>query len=163
MVWMDIDDQDIESYEYVRLFTTRSSTEKRDIEHKWETANAIHCFLLIALIKIKRLQQVWPLKLFAGGDIILIFHIVTPSVSHPSTWCVTFGTTVRGYKFNHLAINSTTVVAGKAGFNPASAATAVVEFMAKWSNLCPPTVQINKETFGYEHNKRKIQDTVKNH
>ena len=65
MVWMDIDDQDIESYEYVRLFTTRSSTEKRDIEHKWETANAIHCFLLIALIKIKRLQQVWPLKLFA--------------------------------------------------------------------------------------------------
>ena len=60
MVWMDIDDQDIESYEYVRLFTTRSWKEKRDIEHKWETANAIHCFLLIALIKIKRLQQVWP-------------------------------------------------------------------------------------------------------
>ena len=37
----------------------------------------------------------------------------------------------------HLAINSATAVAGKAGFTLASAATAVVEFIAKWSNLCP--------------------------
>ena len=44
----------------------------------------------------------------------------------------------------HLAINSTTAVAGKDGFTLASAATAVVEFMAKWSNLCPPTVQFRK-------------------
>ena len=83
MVWMDIDDQDIESYEYVRLFTTRSSTEKRDIEHKWETANAIHCFLLIALIKIKRLQQVRPLTkvicfciFFGGGGGILFISLI---------------------------------------------------------------------------------------
>ena len=48
--------------------------------------------------------------------------------------------TVRGYRFNHLAINSTTAVAGKAGFTLASAATAAVGFMAEWSNLCPPTV-----------------------
>ena len=41
---------------------------------------------------------------------------------------------------DHLAINSTTAVAVKAGFTLASAATAVVEFMVKWSNLCPPTV-----------------------
>ena len=40
-----------------------------------------------------------------------------------------------GDKKDHLAINSTTAVAGKAGFTLASAATAVVEFMAKWSNL----------------------------
>ena len=42
---------------------------------------------------------------------------------------------------DHLGINSTTAVAGKARFTLAS----VVEFMAKWSNLCPPTV-VNKET-----------------
>ena len=48
--------------------------------------------------------------------------------------------TVRGYKFNHLAINSTIAVAGKAGFTQASAATAVVEFMVRWSNLGPLTV-----------------------
>ena len=47
---------------------------------------------------------------------------------------------MRGYKYNHLAINSTTAVAGQAGFTLASAATAVVEFMVKWSNLCPLTV-----------------------
>ena len=35
--------------------------------------------------------------------------------------------TVRGYKFNHLDINSTTAVAGKAGITLASAATAVVK------------------------------------
>ena len=32
---------------------------------------------------------------------------------------------------NHLAINSTTSVAGKAGFTLASAATVTVQFMAK--------------------------------
>ena len=40
--------------------------------------------------------------------------------------------TVRRYKFNHLAMISTTAVAGKAGFTLDSATTAVVEFMAKW-------------------------------
>ena len=48
--------------------------------------------------------------------------------------------TVSGYNLDHLAINSTTAVAGQAGFTLASAATAVVEFMVKWSNLCPLTV-----------------------
>ena len=49
--------------------------------------------------------------------------------------------TLRCYKFNPLAINSKfTAETGKAGFTLASAATAVVEFMAKWSNLCPSTV-----------------------
>ena len=48
--------------------------------------------------------------------------------------------TVRGHKLDHLAINSTTAVAGKDGFTLASAATAVVEFMAKWLNLYPHTV-----------------------
>ena len=48
--------------------------------------------------------------------------------------------TVRGYKFNHLAINSISAVAGNAGFTLDSAATSVVEFMAMWSNLCPTTV-----------------------
>ena len=38
---------------------------------------------------------------------------------------------MRGYKFNHLAINSTTAVAGKSGFTLASPAAAVVESMAK--------------------------------
>ena len=55
-------------------------------------------------------------------------------------WC---GFTVRRYKFNHLAINASTAVAGKAGFtlaSAASAATAVVEFKAKFSNLCLLTV-----------------------
>ena len=36
---------------------------------------------------------------------------------------------MRGYKFNHLAINSTTTVAGKAGLTLASVATAVVELV----------------------------------
>ena len=48
--------------------------------------------------------------------------------------------TVGGHKLDHLAINSTIGVAGKAGFTLASAATALVEFMSKCSNLCPPTV-----------------------
>ena len=47
---------------------------------------------------------------------------------------------VRGYKFKHLAINSTTAVAAEVRVNPSLPATAVVEFMAKWSNLCPRTV-----------------------
>ena len=51
--------------------------------------------------------------------------------------------TVRGYKVNHLAINSITAVTGKDGFTLASAAIAVVEFMAKWSNVCPPTVKLS--------------------
>ena len=45
--------------------------------------------------------------------------------------------TLLGYKFNHLAINSTTAVTRKAGFTLTSVATAVVEFVVKWSNLCP--------------------------
>ena len=48
--------------------------------------------------------------------------------------------TVRRYKFNHLSINSTTAVAAEARVKPAFPATAVVECMAKWSNLCPRTV-----------------------
>ena len=37
--------------------------------------------------------------------------------------------------------NSTTAVDGKAGFTlQLVAATAVVGFVAEWSNLCPPTV-----------------------
>ena len=55
--------------------------------------------------------------------------------------------TVRGYKVNPLAINSTTAVAGKAGFTLASAATAVVEFMAKWLTLYPRTVSIGGTNF----------------
>jgi len=47
---------------------------------------------------------------------------------------------VRGYKFNHLATNSTVAVAAEARVNPALPATAVVEFKAKWSNLYPLTV-----------------------
>ena len=47
---------------------------------------------------------------------------------------------VRGYKFNHLAINSSTTVVGKAAFTLAAVAKSVVEFIAKWSNCCPPTV-----------------------
>ena len=50
--------------------------------------------------------------------------------------------TVRGHKLDHLAINSTTIVEGKAGFTLALAATAVVEFMAKWLNLYPRTVSL---------------------
>ena len=41
-----------------------------------------------------------------------------------------------------MAINSTTAIAGKAGFTLASAATTVVEFMVKWSNLCLPKVHV---------------------
>ena len=47
---------------------------------------------------------------------------------------------MRGYKVNHLAINSTTAVAAEARVNPALPATAVVEFMAKWLTLYPRTV-----------------------
>ena len=47
---------------------------------------------------------------------------------------------VRGYKFNHLAINSTTTVATEPRVNPALPATAVVEFMAKWSSVYLLTV-----------------------
>ena len=47
---------------------------------------------------------------------------------------------MRGHKLDHLATNSTIGVAGKAVFTLASAAIAVVEFMAKRSNLCPPKV-----------------------
>ena len=48
--------------------------------------------------------------------------------------------TVRGYKFNNLAINSSSVLAAEPRVDPALPVTAVVEFMAKWSNLCPRTV-----------------------
>ena len=50
---------------------------------------------------------------------------------------------MREHKLDRLAINSTTAVAGKAGFTLASAATEVVEFMANGSNLCPHTVRLN--------------------
>ena len=50
--------------------------------------------------------------------------------------------TVRGYKFNHLAINSTTAVATEARVNPALPATAVVK-MAKWhGTYCHPLLKI---------------------
>ena len=48
---------------------------------------------------------------------------------------------MRGYKFSHLAINSTTAVAAEARVKPTLPAIAVVEFMAKWSNLYPRTEQ----------------------
>ena len=48
--------------------------------------------------------------------------------------------TVRGHKLDHLAINSTTAMAGNVGCTLASLATAVVEFMAKRLNLYPRTV-----------------------
>ena len=48
---------------------------------------------------------------------------------------------MRGYKVNHLAINSTTAVAAEARVNPVLPATAVVEFMAKWLTLYPRTVR----------------------
>ena len=48
--------------------------------------------------------------------------------------------TVCGHKLDHLAINSTTAVAAEARVNPALPATTVVEFMAMWLNLYPPTV-----------------------
>ena len=56
---------------------------------------------------------------------------MAPYHTHMLKWESIIRYTVRGYKVNHLAINSTTAVAGKAGFTLASAATAVVEFMAK--------------------------------
>ena len=48
--------------------------------------------------------------------------------------------TVSGHKLDHLALNSTTAVTCKAGCTLASAATAVLEFMAKWLNLYLLTV-----------------------
>ena len=47
-------------------------------------------------------------------------------------------------KLDHLGINSTTAVAGKAGFTITLAAIAVVDFMATWLNLYPLTVRIVK-------------------
>ena len=44
---------------------------------------------------------------------------------------------------DHLDINSTTAVAGKAGFTLASTATSVVEFMTKWFDLHTLTVHVN--------------------
>ena len=52
-------------------------------------------------------------------------------------------TTVGGHKLDQLAINSTTAVAAEVRVNSALPATAVVEFMAKWFNLCPPTVRLS--------------------
>ena len=43
---------------------------------------------------------------------------------------ITLTCTVSGSKLNHLVLNSATAMAGKAGFTLASAATAIVEFMA---------------------------------
>ena len=47
---------------------------------------------------------------------------------------------MHGYKFNHLATNSTIAVAVEARVNLALPATAMVEFVAKWLNLQPRTV-----------------------
>ena len=41
--------------------------------------------------------------------------------------------------------NSTTAVAAEAGVSQALPAAAVVEFMAKWSDLCPGTVLCETE------------------
>ena len=41
---------------------------------------------------------------------------------------------MRGHKLDHLAINSTTAVAGKGGFTLVSAATVVVEFVSAYGN-----------------------------
>ena len=56
------------------------------------------------------------------------------------SWIFLGLSTVRRHKLDHLDINSTTAVAGNAGLTLTSAATAVVEYMAKWSNLCLRTV-----------------------
>ena len=48
--------------------------------------------------------------------------------------------TIGGHKLDHLAINSTRVVAAEVRVNPAYPATAVVEFMTKWLNLYLRTV-----------------------
>ena len=48
--------------------------------------------------------------------------------------------TMRRHKMDHLVINLITAVAGKARCTLPSPATAVVEFMAKWSNLYPRKV-----------------------
>ena len=47
---------------------------------------------------------------------------------------------MRRHKLEHLAINSTTAVAGEVRVSPALPATTVVEFMAIWSNVCFRTV-----------------------
>ena len=74
-----------------------------------------------------------------------LLDILTP-INHMvplnKKYCAELNTqrTVRGHKLDHLAINSTTAVAGKTGCTLASPATAVIEFMAKWLNLYPSTV-----------------------
>ena len=50
--------------------------------------------------------------------------------------------TLRKYKVNRLAINSTTALAAEARVNTAFPATPMVEFVAKWSNLCPRTASL---------------------
>ena len=44
--------------------------------------------------------------------------------------------------FHHIPA---TAMTAEARLNPALPATAVVDFMAKWSNLCPGTVLIQRE------------------
>ena len=58
--------------------------------------------------------------------------------------------TVSGHKLDNLAINSTTAVAAEARVNLALPATAVVEFMAKWLNLYPRTVQKVQISIGFD-------------
>ena len=53
-------------------------------------------------------------------------------------------------------------MAGKAGFTLALAATAVVEFMAKWSNLCPPTVRLLRNVLiKQDHQSKSIKQVTK--
>ena len=65
---------------------------------------------------------------------------------------------MRGYKFNHLATNSTVAVAAEARVNPALPATAVVEFKAKWSDLYLCTVH-PPWTFGFL---KRLEEAVVN-
>ena len=68
---------------------------------------------------------------------------------------------MRGHKLDHLAINSTTAVAGKAGFTLASAATAVVEFMAKWLTLYLRTVVL--EMYRILQNTKMLNELYRPH
>ena len=62
---------------------------------------------------------------------------------------------------DHLAVNSTTALAGKAGFTLASAATAMVEFVTKWLNLYPRTVylylQLEAVNTGENHSEKHME------
>ena len=132
-IWINFSHFLAEGYENRRFYwDVRLSSSSRKLSWAWAQSSAEG-----SALKLKSGSAQLDTRLTSA---VLGFDNYFFEIMHNLQWRPV-ACTVNGYKFNHLPINSITAVAAEARVNPALPSTAVVEFMAKWSNLCPRTVE----------------------